>query len=51
MSYDKVNSNSNSGNGLGVYHAKKTIEDHGGRFNILSQIGEGTVVSIYLPVV
>lgn len=38
-----------SGNGIGVYHAKKTIEDLGGEFKILSQVGIGTEIQIILP--
>lgn len=34
------------GNGLGVYHAKSTIEKVGGLFQIQSKYGEGTTVTI-----
>jgi len=37
------------GNGLGVYHAKSTIEEAGGKFSISSQLGVGTMVSLRLP--
>jgi signal transduction histidine kinase len=37
------------GNGLGIFHAKKTIEALGGRFNISSQVGAGTIVEIGFP--
>tara|TARA_B110001454_G_C12723340_1_gene436862 strand:- start:77876 stop:80728 length:2853 start_codon:yes stop_codon:yes gene_type:complete len=37
------------GSGLGIYHAKKTIENLGGRFSIESTVGVGTKVSIMLP--
>lgn len=40
--------NSQSGSGLGVYHAKKTVEDAGGKFSIESQIGVGTTVALEL---
>lgn len=40
-----------SGSGLGVYHAKKTIEDFGGTFKIDSQVGVGTSILITLPLV
>lgn len=36
--------------GLGLSTAKGIIEQHGGRFNISSKKGNGTVVEIYLPV-
>lgn len=40
--------NSLSGSGLGVYHAKKTVEDVGGKMSVESQVGVGTVVSLEL---
>ncbi len=39
-----------SGSGLGVYHAKKTIEAFGGEFKIESAIGQGTTMRLTLPV-
>jgi signal transduction histidine kinase len=39
------------GSGLGLYHAKKTIESWGGRLNILSNVGKGTTIEIFLPVI
>lgn len=38
-----------SGNGLGVYHAKKTVEAAGGRILVQSREGEGSVVTLVLP--
>jgi signal transduction histidine kinase len=38
-----------SGSGLGVYHAKRTVEALGGSFTIHSVLGRGTDVSIKLP--
>jgi signal transduction histidine kinase len=38
-----------SGNGLGIHHAKATVETFGGRFEVESTIGIGTVIKIYLP--
>ncbi len=38
-----------SGSGLGVYHAKRTIERHGGKIEFQSKLEEGTVVRIFLP--
>lgn len=35
-----------SGNGLGVYHAKSTVENAGGQFKIDSTFGFGTTVTI-----
>ena len=40
---------SQSGNGLGVYHARSTIERMRGRFTIQSNPGNGTMVSIHFP--
>ncbi|MBF0314348.1 MAG: HAMP domain-containing histidine kinase [Oligoflexia bacterium] len=41
--------NSASGNGLGVAHAKKSIEDWGGRFKIESEVGKGTKIILAIP--
>lgn len=38
-----------SGSGLGIYHAKTTIESCGGKFLIDSVVGQGTTISIILP--
>lgn len=38
-----------SGSGLGVYHAKKSIEAIGGRFIMSSVVGAGTLTEILLP--
>ena len=37
------------GNGLGLYHARTTVESWGGSFNIKSKQGKGTSVLIQLP--
>jgi FixJ family two-component response regulator/anti-sigma regulatory factor (Ser/Thr protein kinase) len=37
-----------SGSGLGVYHAKKTVENFGGVFKIESQEGNGTAITLIL---
>lgn len=47
ISYGKENTD--SGSGIGVLHAKKTIENMNGKFSILSSIGKGTTVTITLP--
>lgn len=39
----------NSGDGLGLFYAKNTIEEVGGKLEIESDEGVGTVVSIHLP--
>ncbi len=38
-----------SGSGLGIYHAKKTIERFGGQFQIESKEGQGTTITMTLP--
>jgi signal transduction histidine kinase len=40
-----------SGSGLGVWHAKTTIESFGGQFQINSKVGEGTQMVMNLPIV
>jgi len=40
---------SKSGTGLGLYHAKKTVEKFGGELLISSELGQGTTVKISLP--
>ena len=47
VSFGKVDSQ--SGFGLGVYHAQRTIESAGGHFTVTSQVGIGTVVTMRLP--
>jgi len=39
-----------SGTGLGLPLARKIVDLHGGRLEVRSQVGEGTVFTIYLPV-
>ncbi len=40
---------SESGSGIGVLHAAKTVESLGGRFQIQSRIGHGTMVTLLFP--
>jgi signal transduction histidine kinase len=37
------------GSGLGLFHAKVTLEKWGGSLKIVSKVGEGTSVLVYLP--
>ncbi|MFB9325085.1 ATP-binding protein [Paenibacillus aurantiacus] len=39
------------GNGLGLMIVRKIIATHEGRLDIRSQVGEGTVVEVYLPII
>lgn len=38
-----------NGNGLGLSHAKKTIESWGGKLSLESEVDHGTIISIELP--
>ena len=38
------------GSGLGLYVARRNIENHGGRIEVASAVGEGTTITIRLPV-
>jgi PAS domain S-box-containing protein len=42
-------SKGNQGTGLGLFIASKTIEQHGGRVNVVSEPGQGACFSIVLP--
>ncbi len=42
--------NGQKGSGLGLYVARKNIENHGGRIEVKSSVGEGTTVTVMLPV-
>ena len=48
LTYGKDNL-SESGSGIGVYGAKKSIEQWGGRLKFESEIGKGTKVSVSIP--
>jgi two-component system sensor histidine kinase AtoS len=37
------------GTGLGVATARRFVEQHGGRLDLTSRVGEGTTVKIWLP--
>jgi len=42
--------NGKKGSGLGLYVARRNIENHGGRIELTSAVGEGTTVTVYLPI-
>jgi two-component system cell cycle sensor histidine kinase PleC len=42
-------SRNNTGTGLGLALTKSLVEMHGGRMTIESEVGRGTIVSVYLP--
>lgn len=41
--------NKEGGSGLGLYHAKSTVESWGGRLEISSKVGHGTEIKIFIP--
>ncbi|MDO9183348.1 MAG: HAMP domain-containing sensor histidine kinase [Bacteriovorax sp.] len=41
--------NSSAGSGLGIYHAKVTLETFGGSINVTSTVGKGTTLKLTLP--
>ena len=47
----EISSGKENGNGLGIYHAKKSTEEAGGAFEIQSRVGFGTMITIKLPAV
>ena len=53
VSHGKENSSTGtgliSGSGLGVAHARETIEAAGGEFSISSELGKGTLITLTLP--
>jgi signal transduction histidine kinase len=42
--------NGKKGSGLGLYVARRNIENHGGRIKVTSAVGEGTTLAIHLPI-
>jgi signal transduction histidine kinase len=37
------------GTGLGLLVTHKLVEEHGGRIEVATQLGQGTTVSVWLP--
>jgi two-component system, OmpR family, sensor histidine kinase VicK len=48
---DKTRSRELGGSGLGLPIAKTIAEVHGGRIEAESHVGEGTKMSVYLPLI
>ncbi|MGH9522737.1 MAG: ATP-binding protein, partial [Terriglobales bacterium] len=46
-----VSSKTTTGTGLGLWVSSEIIRKHGGNVRFRSQIGEGTVFSVFLPLV
>ncbi|MCK4315428.1 MAG: response regulator [Anaerolineae bacterium] len=42
--------NGQKGSGLGLYVARRNVENHGGRIELTSTVGQGTTVTIRLPI-
>ena len=42
--------NGQKGSGLGLYVVRRNIENHGGRIELTSAVGEGTTVTVRLPI-
>jgi len=42
--------NGTKGSGLGLYVARRNIENHGGRIEVTSAADEGTTVTVHLPI-
>ena len=38
-----------TGSGLGLSISKRIVEAHGGRINVKSKLGEGTIFTVHLP--
>ena len=47
--FDVYYSRSKKGSGLGLPTARRIVEEHGGRLELSSREGEGTIVSLWLP--
>jgi signal transduction histidine kinase len=42
--------NGKKGSGLGLYVVRRNVENHGGRIEVTSTVGEGTTVTVGLPI-
>jgi signal transduction histidine kinase len=42
--------NGKKGSGLGLYVARRNVENHGGRIEVTSAVGEGTTFTVHLPI-
>lgn len=49
--FDPFFTTKKEGTGLGLAHVRRVVEEHGGRIECRSQVGEGTTFRIHLPVV
>ncbi|MFI5404000.1 MAG: sensor histidine kinase, partial [Planctomycetota bacterium] len=47
--FDVYYSRSKAGSGLGLPTARRILEEHGGRLELSSREGEGTIVTLWLP--
>jgi signal transduction histidine kinase len=49
--FDEYWSDKKGGTGLGLPTARRIVEEHGGTITVVSERGQGTSFSIYLPLV
>jgi two-component system NtrC family sensor kinase len=48
--FEPFHSSRPEGLGLGLYISKNIVEEHGGRIDLDSRVGEGTTFTVWLPV-
>jgi two-component system, sensor histidine kinase and response regulator len=41
--------NKRAGSGLGLHLSQRILESHGGKINVVSELGKGSIFTVYLP--